>query len=519
MIYGSVIVDVTHLKLVLLKSQQRGPRDERQDARAGFRDLESPDPSRHTNSAIRGKAVAICEFAYMLGFFRYYLTLRFMDPHQNLKIDYVPLSSLRHPERNPRTRTKEIIAQIKESITKYGVVDPLIVNSAPGREGIILGGNMRADVLKELGHEKVPVVHISIADLEREAELIVRLNKNVAEFDLKALADFDESLLAEIGFSSEELDDIFGTDENPEVFDLQKELDKLNITAGDIQSGDMFMVGDRLKVRCGDSMNEADMLALMGGEKADMVLTDPPYILDYLKGKKKNGKAVEGFGLKRDRKYLGTDVLPDNFSDLWMANVAKVQKPDFSILVYENPKNLRTIWTAMEQHWRYRNTIIWHVPNRVQGFSAKYKFFNKFDIALVGTSGKVALNVEPEEELLQNEYEAAIFATSGKPHWESYEKGKKYCPSDFIDHVSADGKQSGQNIIFGTKPLEVLIPYLKVLTKRDDLVLEPFGGSASTAAAAWKLKRRCFVMEKSPVYTAVILKRLEKLTGLTAQKV
>ena len=80
-------------------------------------------------------------------------------------------------------------------------------------------------------------------------------------------------------------------------------------------------------------------------------------------------------------------------------------------------------------------------------------------------------------------------------------------------------KSSGQGIIFGTKPLELLIPYIKVLTKRDDLILEPFGGSGSTLIASIKLKRRCYVMEKSPVYAEVIKKRWEKFTGLTAKKI
>ncbi|KKQ41685.1 MAG: methylase N-4/N-6 domain protein, partial [Parcubacteria group bacterium GW2011_GWE2_37_8] len=174
---------------------------------------------------------------------------------------------------------------------------------------------------------------------------------------------------------------------------------------------------------------------------------------------------------------------------------------------------------ALEKHWRYRNTITWHVPNRVQGFSAKYKFFNKQDIALVGTSDETVLNLEPEDELFQNEYENAIFATSGKPHWEGYEKGKKICPTDFIDHIAADEKSSGQGIIFGTKPIELLIPYIKVLTKRDDLVLEPFGGSGSTLIASIKLGRRCYLIEKSPVYAEVIMNRWEKLTGLKRQKI
>ena len=202
-----------------------------------------------------------------------------------------------------------------------------------------------------------------------------------------------------------------------------------------------------------------------------------------------------------------------------MNNVAKVQKPDFSIMIFEHPKNLRTIWNELEKHWRYRNTITWHVPNRMQGFSGKYKLFNKQDIALVGTDGDVGLNLEPEEDqLFQNEYENAIYATSGKPQFESYGKGKKHCPTDFIEHIAADEKSSGQGIIFGTKPVELLIPYIKVLTKRGDLVLEPFGGSGSTLIASLMLGRKCRIMEKSPVYTEVIIKRWEKYTGKKATK-
>lgn len=440
---------------------------------------------------------------------------------ENLCVTYVPLSSLRHPERNPRTWTTEATAQLKASIERHGVVDPLIVNGAPERKNIILGGNFRFEVLKELGHKTVPVVYVNIPDPAKEAELIIRLNKNIGDWDLGLLAQHDESLLSGIGFTSEELDKIFPTEENPEIFDLTKELSKLDIKEVNVQKGDRYDFGEDIGVvMCGDSTVEADMLALMAGDKADLCLTDPPYLLDYLKGKKKHGTATEGFGLKRDRKYLGTDILPPDFTERWMANVAKVQKPDFSIIVFENPKNLRTIWDALEKHWRYRNTITWFLPTRNQGFAAKYRFFNKTDIALVGTRGNVALNLEPEaDELLQNEYENALFATSGKPHWEPYEKGKKYCPTDHIEFKAADEKSSGQGIIFGTKPVEILIPYLKVLTKRGDIILDPFGGSGSTAAAALKMKRRCYLMEKSSVYTAVILKRLEKLTGITSKKI
>ncbi len=159
--------------------------------------------------------------------------------------------------------------------------------------------------------------------------------------------------------------------------------------------------------------------------------------------------------------------------------------------------------------------IVWHLPNRHQGFASKYKFFSKHDIAIVGASpsSSIGYNLEEEIDGLQNEYETALYAISGKPHWEGYEKGKKIQPSDFIEFNADDKKHSGQNIIFGTKPIEILIPYIKVLTKRGDLIVEPFGGSGSTLIASEKMKRRCCLMEKSPIYAEVIKKRWEKLTG------
>ncbi|MES2930842.1 MAG: DNA methyltransferase [Patescibacteria group bacterium] len=438
---------------------------------------------------------------------------------ESIEIVEVPVNELRASDYNPRKHSQEQVEQLKESIKRFGMVDPVICNSVPERKNIIIGGHFRAEVAKELGWSTVPVVYVEIKDLEKEKELNIRLNKNQGEFDLDLLAGFDESFLVDIGFDSEEVDQIFMEDTVEEQFDLNKELEKLDIKKVNVQKGDVYEINGS-RVCCGDSTIEADVFRLMGEEKVDMVFTDPPYILDYLHGKTRHGKATEGFGSKKNRRYLETESLPDNFTELWMANTSKVQKPDFSIIVFENPKNLRIIWNELEKYWKYRNTIIWHVPNRMQGFSSKYKFFNKNDIALVGTDGNVELNLEKEsDELFQNEYENALFATSGKPHWESYGKGNKYCPTDFIEHIAADEKSSGQGIIFGTKPLELLIPYIKVLTKRNDLVFEPFGGSGSTLIASIKIGRRCFLMEKSPVYTEVILKRWEKETGQKAVKI
>ena len=425
----------------------------------------------------------------------------------------VKASTLKPSVYNPRRWNEQAVAGLTESIKRFGLVDPLLVNGAKERKNIIIGGHFRYKIARDLGYKEVPVVYLDIPDETTEKELNIRLNKNQGDWDYELLAEFDESLLADVGFSSEELDDIFEIDlEESETFDLEKELKKLDIKKITVQKGDVYQLG-KSRFMCGDSTVEADFDKLMNGQLADMCLTDQPYRLSYMKGGIRQGKPVEGFGAKRNRKYLETDELPEDFVKLWMANVAKHAKTDFSIIAYEAWHNMREMWDCMAEHWTIRNMLIWHVPTRHQGFAAKYKFFSKYDIAMVGSSGTVKYNHQSEPEGLQEEYESALYATSGKPHWEGYKGGKKIQPTDFVSFPANDEKSSGQGVIFGTKPLEILIPYIKVLTKRGDLIVEPFAGSASTLIAATILKRRCYIMEKSPTYMEIGLRRWEKLTG------
>jgi hypothetical protein len=216
---------------------------------------------------------------------------------EKLQVHYVPVGQLKAADYNPRVWNKETTAQLTESIKRYGLVDPLVVNGAKNRKGIVIGGHFRLHVAKRLGYKEMPVVYINIPDIKKEQELNLRLNRNLGDWDYKLLAEFDADLLKDVGFNSEDLDDIFGIDETPEQFDLEKELRKLDITKVKVKKGDVYEIAD-CRIMNGDSTVETDMLKLMDGKKADMCMTDPPYLLNYLKGKKKNGKVTEGFGLK-----------------------------------------------------------------------------------------------------------------------------------------------------------------------------------------------------------------------------
>jgi ParB-like chromosome segregation protein Spo0J len=148
----------------------------------------------------------------------------------DLKVQYIDVKNLKQTEYNPRLWNDKAKADLKDSISRFGLVDPLLVNSSAKRHNIVIGGHFRLKVAQELGINKVPVIYIDISDLEREKELVIRLNKNQGEWDWDLLKEFDENLLANIGFTSEELDDLFDISELvPEQFDLKKELEKLDI--------------------------------------------------------------------------------------------------------------------------------------------------------------------------------------------------------------------------------------------------------------------------------------------------
>lgn len=108
-------------------------------------------------------------------------------------------------EYNPRQLTKEQHAQLKDSIQRFGLVDPLIVNKNKERDNILVGGHQRLRIAKELGIKKVPCVEVDLS-LDQEKELNIRLNKNVGEWDYDSLANyFDVDELMDWGFTDDEL--------------------------------------------------------------------------------------------------------------------------------------------------------------------------------------------------------------------------------------------------------------------------------------------------------------------------
>jgi 16S rRNA G966 N2-methylase RsmD len=197
-----------------------------------------------------------------------------------MKVVEKQIKELIEAEYNPRRLTEVQYRQLKDSLLRFGVVDPVLVNKNAERKNIIIGGHQRTKVWQDLGNDTIPCVELDLT-LDQEKELNIRLNKNTGEFDFDMLANyFDEGQLLDFGFNPEEID--FFTDElegeGTAEEDDYEEPDEVqtNIVQGDLITFEKD--GEELhRLLCGDSTKKEDVERLMNGKKADLIHTDPPY--------------------------------------------------------------------------------------------------------------------------------------------------------------------------------------------------------------------------------------------------
>ena len=177
---------------------------------------------------------------------------------------------------NPRKLTEDQAKHLTESIERFGLCDPIVIN----RDNTVIGGHQRLKILKQRGSVEVPV-YIPDRELsaEEEKELNIRLNKNLGEWDIEMLSAFSQEMLKGVGFSSQELDRIFRIEED----ENEDSVPDVKDNPYSVRRGDIWQLG-RHRIMCGDSTSEADAEVLMQGNRAEMCFTDPPYNVDYQGG-------------------------------------------------------------------------------------------------------------------------------------------------------------------------------------------------------------------------------------------
>jgi len=380
-----------------------------------------------------------------------------------------PIDKLVFAEYNPRQLTKDQYQNLKDSITRFGLVDPMIVNTHKERKNILVGGHQRVKVAKDLGFEEVPCVEVKLTP-DKEKELNIRLNKNTGEWDYDTLANyFDVGELTDWGFTEDDLqffepEEITGLIDDDEVPEVEESKTK---------TGDIWLLGEH-RVLCGDATKKEDVERLMDGQKADMVFTDPPYGVDYDGGIQftKNGvKKGQRSKLKNDNHSIYSSIIP-----------ILAEYCNGSIYVWFAGSKAKDIYNSIDGVGEISALIIW-----------------------VKNGGYGALNAQYKQK-----HEPCLY-------WKPKNTTMNWCGStteNTIWEIDKDGK----NKLHPTqKP--VALGVKAISNHKADKVLDLFLGSGSTLIACEKTNRKCYGMEIDAHYCDVIVKRWEDYTGKKAERI
>lgn len=388
-----------------------------------------------------------------------------------MEIKELPLEKLKPAAYNPRKKLKKgdkEYEKIKQSLLKFGYVDPIIVNE----DLTVIGGHQRLTVLKDLDYETAKCV---IVDLPKEDEkaLNIALNKITGQWDEALLADLLLDLqesdfnLDLTGFEPPEIDDILSNVHDKELsedeFDVEEELKKPTVS----RHGDIWQLGKH-RVICGDSTKAETYKQLLDDRKANLVVTDPPYNVD-----------VEETAGK---------ILNDNMSD-----------GDFY-------QFLLSMFTQVENHMEDDASIyVFHADTEGLNFRKAFKDAGFYlSGCCIWKKNSLVLGRSP----YQWQHEPCLYGwkKKGKHQWFSDRKQTTIWeydrPKSSKDHPTM-------------KPIQLMAYPIQNSSMRGTIVLDPFLGSGSTLIAADQTGRVCYGIELDEKFVDVIVKRYIEVIGDT----
>lgn len=373
---------------------------------------------------------------------------------------------------NARTHNAQQINKLRSSLREFGFINPVIID----RELNVIAGHGRIMAAKEEGINEVPCVFVDyLTEAQKKAYILAdnRMamdagwDEELLKVEIEALQaeDFDLSLT---GFDESELAGFFDTadDAKDDDFDVDKELEKPPVT----KSGDLWLLGNH-RLLCGDSTKEESYTLLMNGKKANLVVTDPPYNVNYqgTAGKIKNDN------LENDKFY---QFLFDAFTCM-----EKAMADDASIYVFHaDTEGLNFRKAFADAGFYLSGTCIWKKQSLVLGRSP-----------------------------YQWQHEPCLFGwkKNGKHQWYSDRKQTTIWEFD-------KPKKNGDHPTM--KPVPLLAYPIKNSSMSNCIVLDPFGGSGSTLIACEQTNRICHTIELDEKYCDVIVKRYIEQVG-TAENV
>lgn len=444
---------------------------------------------------------------------------------QTLKTEKRKLNELVAADYNPRkalTPEDSEYQKIKRSIEEFGYVDPIIINE----DGTIIGGHQRCTVLKDLGYEEVDVVVVSL-DKQREKALNIALNKITGEWDeLKLkdllldldLGDYDISLTR---FEQEDLAELVDNlAVEPEAMDddFDGEAVLEDIVEPKTKLGDVWKLG-RHRLMCGDSTSQEDVATLMKGEMADLIITDPPYNVNY--GDK--AEMLDTYLQKghRNNSRIKNDNMDNESFYSFMLQIYQsayeFMRDGAAIYVFHAESTGHIFRQAfLDAGLKLAQCLIWEKNAFVLG---RQDYQWRHEPCLYGWKEGAAhyfINDRTQDTVILED--DVDFEAMKKADLIAYieDMHRKYKDQTSVIY---ENKPTRNDIHPTMKPVTLIGRLMSNSSKSGWNVLDLFGGSGSTLMAAEQLGRTAFLMELDEKFCDVIVKRWEEYTGQSAIRI
>lgn len=410
---------------------------------------------------------------------------------KKLEVTYRPIEELRPRAGNPRTHSKKQLAQIAASLKRFGFTNPVLIDDGDG----IVAGHGRVEAARLVDIAQVPTIRLSDMS-EADVRAYVIADNKLAEnagwdrdllsVEFKYLAELDIDFdLTLTGFDLPEIDALISVSATDN--ETNNPADTVPSIAGPpvTRTGDVWEIGGRHKLICGDALSPETYVTLLGEEKAGMVFADPPYNVRI------DGH-VSGLGKVQHREFAmaSGEMTSDEFTSFLarvFCNLAKHSVDGAIHFQCMDWRHAKEILAAGEVGYaEFKNLCVWSKSNA--GMGSLYR--SAHELVFVFKSG-TAPHVNNVELGKNGRYRTNVWSYAGANSFSATRD------QDMAMHPTV-------------KPVAMVADAILDCSRRKDIVVDPFCGSGTTLVAAQKTGRRGYGIELDPLYCDTIIRRMQQ---------
>lgn len=405
-----------------------------------------------------------------------------------MKITYRPITEIEPYGKNAKKHPDTQVLKIADSIKEFGFNQPIVVD----KDNVIIVGHGRFMAANYLGLAEVPVMTLDISEEKAKAYRLADNKLNESDWDMSLV-------IAELKDLSLPMLDLTGFDRRLvlDLDDKEDDVPEVPVTPKS-KYGDLYELGNH-RIICGDSTKSEDFIRLMGGVKADMVFTDPPYNVNY-----------KGTGKNTSTTILNDKMGQAQFKEFLVACFKVMResiKAGAPLYVFHSPTTQGTFEDALNLNGMVvKSQLIWNKPHAGLGMNEYRAKHEPFFYATVKDEKPSFYGDRTNTTIIDFQKSDAQLTAWAKKQREAEKAGrttiwtmKREPVSDYVHPTQ--------------KPVELIMYALANSSKVEDTILDPFLGSGSTLIACEKTNRNCYGSELDPKFVDVIVERYVEYSG------